>query len=45
MALWRIDSDAERDLVTLTYFEAPEALPKECGRGAMALLGDVEGQT
>jgi hypothetical protein len=43
MALWRIDSDAERDLVTLTYFEGPEAPPKECGRGGMALLSDVEG--
>jgi hypothetical protein len=42
MALWVLQTDAEQDLVTLTYFEKKGAPAQECGHGAIALLRDVE---
>jgi hypothetical protein len=42
VALWLLRVDAEQDAVTLTYFER-NAPPKDCGRGDLALLADLEG--
>lgn len=42
MALWQIHVDAEQDVVTLTYLEK-DAPPKECGRGELVLLRELEG--
>jgi hypothetical protein len=42
VALWLIQVDAEQDLVTLTYVEK-DAPPKDCGRGGLAILPDLEG--
>lgn len=41
MALWVLQVDAELDIVTLTYVEK-DAPPKNCGRGGLAVLNDLE---
>lgn len=42
MALWLLQVDPEQDVVTLTYHEAGKP-PKDCGRGELVLLPDLEG--